>query len=501
MTAASETLGSQVRRGLRWKLLSQTTVQVFRVVVGILLARLLSPHDYGLAGMVLIISGVVLAFSDLALGAALVQRRSLTERDKSTVFWTSIAGGLVLTVIGVLIAGPVSHFYHEPEVRGLFAVFSLTFLITSLGTTQRAVLTREMDFRSLEVRSMVGMFFGGVVGVAMAVAGFGPWAIVLQQLGTAVCSTVMLWFASSWRPGLVFSWASLRRLGGFSGNVLAQRLLYYGHENAGSIFIGRFLGAAALGTFTVAYNVILIPFSRICIPVAEVLFPAFSRLQDERDRLAESWVRATRLVAVISIGPLLGLIVVAPDFVEVVLGHQWIDAVPVIQILCWVGLQQALQSLNASVMLALDRSRTLLRYMVIFFLAHLTAFAVGVHWGIVAVAACYAVSTTLVEPLFFSLTARAAGVSPWSVLRSLFGVVQASAAMVLVVLAGRAVLVHLGTTPLERLILLVVLGAAVYLPACAWRVPEVVTELRDVRRRRQESRRALPTPASQATAG
>jgi O-antigen/teichoic acid export membrane protein len=283
--------------------------------------------------------------------------------------------------------------------------------------------------------------------------------------------------------------------------VLAQRLLYYGHENAGSIFIGRFLGAAALGTFTVAYNVILIPFSRICIPVAEVLFPAFSRLQDERDRLAESWVRATRLVAVISIGPLLGLIVVAPDFVEVVLGHQWIDAVPVIQILCWVGLQQALQSLNASVMLALDRSRTLLRYMVIFFLAHLTAFAVGVHWGIVAVAACYAVSTTLVEPLFFSLTARAAGVSPWSVLRSLFGVVQASAAMVLVVLAGRAVLVHLGTTPLERLILLVVLGAAVYLPACAWRVPEVVTELRDVRRRRQESRRALPTPASQATAG
>jgi O-antigen/teichoic acid export membrane protein len=490
-----EQLNALVRRGLRWKFISQGSLQGFRIVVGVLLARLLSPHDYGLAGMVLILSGVVLAFSDLGLGAALVQRRTVTERDRSTAFWTGILAGILLTAVGVGLAGPAADFYGEPRVRGLFAVFSLTFLITSLGTTQRAMLTREMNFKSLELRAMAGTFAGGVVGVTLAELGYGPWAIVFQQLAITGSSTVMLWLASSWRPRFMFSWTSLRRLGGFSGNVLAQRLLYYAHENAGSLLIGRFLGAAALGAFTVAYNVILIPFSRICIPIAEVLFPAFSRLQEERERLAESWLRAIRLIGAVSIAPLLGLAVVAPDFVHVVLGRRWEPAVPVIQILCWVGLQQALQSLNASAMLAIGRARTLFRYTIVFFVAHLAAFALGLNWGIVGVAVCYAVSTTLVEPLYFWLTARAVGVSPWVVLRALSGVVQASVAMLGVVLVARGALVYVGTTPLERLGVLIPLGAAIFAFACAWRAPEVLEEVRELRRRRDQRRTITPAPS------
>jgi O-antigen/teichoic acid export membrane protein len=487
-TTQEDRLGTLVRRALRWKLFSQGFGQMYRILAGVLLARLLSPHDYGVAGMVLIISGVVLAFSDLAFGAALIQRRSLTERDLSTVFWTGVAGGVLFTLIGFALAAPVARFYGEPRVKALFAVFSLTFLITALGATQRALLSREMNFRSLELRTMIGTFVGGSAGIAIAVAGYGPWAIVLQQVIAAVCSTVMLWFASAWRPRFVFSFKSLRSLGGFSANVLAQRLLYYAHENAGSVLIGRLLGAVALGTFTVAYNVILIPFSRICIPVAEILFPAFSRLQEERERVSEVWLRSFRLLGAISIAPLLGLAIVAPDFVDVVLGRRWHAAVPVIQILCWVGMQQAVQSLNAGVMMALDRSQTLLRYTIVFFLAHLTAFAVGTRWGVIGVASAYAISTTLVEPLFFWLTARAIAISPWSILRSLAGVVQASALMAIAVLGARFALVHVGSTPLERLLLLIPLGAAVYLSACAWRVPEVVAEVRDLRRRRREAR-------------
>lgn len=499
-SADGEQLGALVRTGLRWKFMSQGTVQVFRIVFGVLLARLLSPHDYGLAGMVLVLSGIALAFSDLGLGAALVQRRALTERDRSTAFWAGIAAGLLLTLIGLALSGPAASFYGESRVRGLFAAFSLTFLITSIGTTQRAMLTREMNFRSLELRAMAGTLAGGIVGVTFAALGYGPWAIIFQQLAIASCSTTMLWLASPWRPRLVFSLQSLRSMGGFSGNVLAQRLLYYAHENAGSLLIGRFLGAAALGAFTVAYNVILTPFSRVCVPIAEVLFPAFSRLQDQRERLAESWLRATRLVGAVSIAPMLGLLVVAPDFVHVVLGHRWDPAVPVIQILCWVGLQQALQSLNASAMLALNRARTLFRYTVFFFLAHLAAFAIGLQWGIVGVAACYAVSTTLVEPLYFWLTARAVGVSPWVVVRALSGVAQASTAMFITVFAGRELLLYAGTTPIERLALLVPLGAVLFGAACVWRAPEVVDEVREMRRRRSQSRSKITAAQSQAQA-
>jgi O-antigen/teichoic acid export membrane protein len=490
-----ENLGALVRKGLRWKLFSQVGVQVSRLAVGIVLARLLSPHDYGLAAMVLVASGLVLAFSDLALGAALVQRRDLSEHDRSTVFWTGVLTGLAFTVVGLALSGPVASFYGEPKVKGLFAALSLTFVVTALGTTQRALLTREMNFRSLEVRALAATLAGGAVGVLVALLGYGPWAIILQQVTLAAASTAMLWFASPWRPRLVFSRASIRRLGGFSGNVLAQRLLYYAHENAGSLLVGRVLGAASLGVFSIAYTVVLIPFSRVAIPISEVLFPAFSRLQDDRERLADSWLRATRLLSVVTVAPLLGLIAVAPDLVPVILGQQWVGAVVVIQILCWVGMQQALQSFNASVMLALDRSQTVLRYTVVFFVAHLVAFVIGLQWGVVGVAACYAVSTTLVEPLYFWLTARAVGISPWAVLRALSGVVQAALAMFVAVLIARVLLVHAGTTSIERLVLLIPFGASVFVPACAWRSREVLSELRELRRRKGPPAHAVPEPA------
>ena len=142
-------MGSLIVRGIGWKFASQVTLQLSRLVVGIVLARLLSPHDYGLAGMVIVFSSLVIVFSDLALGAALVQRASLSERDRSTVFWVAAGAGLLFTVAGVALSGPLADFYGEPEVQPLFAALSLSFLVTSLATAQRALLIREMNFRSL----------------------------------------------------------------------------------------------------------------------------------------------------------------------------------------------------------------------------------------------------------------------------------------------------------------------------------------------------------------
>jgi O-antigen/teichoic acid export membrane protein len=475
-------LRATVLRGLSWKVVSQVTLQSSRLVVAVLLARLLTPDEYGLAGMVLIFGSFVFVFSDLALGAALVQRRRLTELDSSTVFWTSLCAGLVFTAVGIALAEPVARFYDEPRVRPLFAALALSFVVTSLGTTQTALLTRAMSFRQLEIRLMAGTVAGAAVGIGVALAGYGPWAIVAQHLTVASVSTTLLWVVSPWRPRWSFSWSSLRTLGGFSVNVFGQRFLYYLHANADKLLIGRFLGAPALGAYALAYNVVLVPFSRIGVPVAEVLFPAFARLQDERDRMVRAWIRATRLVATAAVPALLGLIAVAPDFVKAVLGERWLDAAPVIQLLAWVGLLQSLQTLNGSILQALDRTGTLLRYSVVFFLAHLCAFVVGLRWGIIGVAAGYAISSSIVEPLFGWLTARALGVSPLTLLRALSGVLQASAVMLAAVIGARALLIHEGMPTGARLATLVVLGAVVYVPLCAWRAPEVFAELRRLRR-------------------
>jgi O-antigen/teichoic acid export membrane protein len=471
---------SRVLRGIAWKTISSVTLQSSRIVTAVLLARLLTPHDYGLAGMVLVVSALVAVFADLAFGAALIQRRTLTEADRSTVFWTSVGMGLLFTLAGVAASPLIADFYGEPDVAPLFAAFSLSFVVTALASTQSALLTREMNFRSLELRKMISYVTAAVVGVTMAAAGFGAWAIIAQQLVGAVVSTLLLIILSPWRPRFLYSLESLRRLGGFSANVFGARILFYFNRNADNLLIGRFLGPTALGAYTVSYNVMLTPMSDVAEPVTEVLFPAFSRHQNEPDRIAAAWMRVNRLVGTVTIPVMLGLIVVADDFVHTLLGDKWSLAVPVIQILAWVGLLQSLQRLNSSILSARDRTNVLLRYSVIVLVVTLASFVAGLPWGIVGVAAAYAIVSTFLEPYYTWLTARSLGVSVLDFGRAIFGVVQAAVVMAGAVALARYALVDAGVAAPARLGLLIVLGAAVYIPLCLWRAPEVLEEIKDL---------------------
>jgi O-antigen/teichoic acid export membrane protein len=478
-----EAIRRRVLSGVAWKALSAVVRQVSRIATAVILARLLSPHDYGIAGMVLVLSSLVLIFADLAFGAALVQRPELTEEDRSTVFWTNAAGGLLFTLGGIALSGPVAAFYGQPAVKPLFAAFSITFLVTALSSTQSALLSREMNFRSLELRQMLSYGAGAIVGIVAAAEGAGAWALISQQITIAVASTVLLTIFSPWRPKLLFSFASLRSMAGFSGRVFLTRLLFYANRNADNILVGRFIGSAALGAYALAYNVMLMPFSQISSPIQEVLFPAFSRVQHDTQRIAGGWLRVNRMVGAISIPSLLGLIIVAPDFVHVVLGHRWAAATPVIQILSWVGLVQSLQGLNSSILEARNRTQDLLRYSVVVLTASLIAFVGGLHWGIVGVATGYAISTTLVEPYYTLLTARAVELPLRTFVASLRGVAEAAILMAAAVLGTRVLLVGAGAAPFARLVLCIVAGGLVYFPACAWRAPELLAELRALRPR------------------
>lgn len=491
MAATGDTMRARILSGLAWKVASQIFRQLARVAVVVILARLLTPAEYGLAAMVLVFSSLVLIFTDLALGAALVQREVLSERDRSTVFWTSVAAGVGFTALGIALSWPLAAFYGEPEVQPLFAALSVSFLITALGTAHSALLNREMRFKSLELRMMAGTFVGGTVGIVVAFAGYGAWAIITQQLAIAFVSTALLWVFSPWRPRLAFSVASLRSLGGFSANVFGTRVLFYLNRKLDHMLIGRFLGASALGAYAVAYNVMLMPLSRIAQPVVEVLFPAMSRIQDDRPRMAAMWLRANRMIGAISIPAMVGLMLVAPEFVATLFGERWEDAVPVIQILAWVGLLQSLQRLNSSVLQACDRTGTLLRYSVVVLLASVVAFVGGLHWGIVGVAAGYAISSTIVEPYYAWITARVLDVRAVDYARSLAGVAQATLGMAAVVLAAKLWLVSPDLAAGIRLAIYVVLGVATYLLLAAWRAPELRADLRGLRRIRS----AAPQPA------
>jgi O-antigen/teichoic acid export membrane protein len=435
--------------------------------------------------MVLVFSGFVIVFTDNALKTALIQRRELSEEDRSTVFWLSLGVGLLLALLGIALSGPLAAFYGEPEVRPLFIALSIGFFVTALGTTQSALLARDMEFRRLELRAIVATLVGAVAGISIALADFGAWAIVGQQLAEGVTSTVLLWFVTPWRPSLTFSGASLRRLGGFAGYVFGENVLYQAGRNAISLVLGRVLGAAALGTYTLATNVILMPFSRIAAPLQQVFFPAFSLMRDDRERMADVWIRATRLVALISMPALVGLVIVAPDFVDVVLGPRWSEATTVIQILAGVGLLQALHTLNGEVLLALDRAKTYFWFTMLWFAGSFGAVIIGLEWGVVGVAACYAAAAVAIEPVRAIITTRALGIPLWRFVSALTGVAQATLVMAVLVLGARAALLALGVPAAARLVILIVLGAVVYLAACLWRAPEITGEIRTALGRRR----------------
>ncbi len=498
---ARSRLHSLVVSGLAWKGISQISTQVIRLGVAVVLARILAPHDFGLAGMVLVFTSFILVLSDLALGSRLVQLRELTDIDCSTAFWTSVVSGAVFTVVGIALSGEIAHLFGEPALQPMIAVLSITFFFSGITLTQSALLVRKMAFRPLEIREMAGTFVGGALGIAVALLGYGAWAIIAQQLSSAVVSTILVWSYSTWRPKLAFSLESLRVFSGFSGNVLGASLFWQLRGTSDNFLIGKFIGASALGAYALAYNIILVPFNRIAIPLSQVLFPAMAHVQDDRERLRSYWIRSVRVVATIALPSLLGLIIVAPDFVHAVLGDSWSRATPVIRLLAVVGLLQTLQFLNPTVLQAVDRTSRLFAWSAFSYAAALAAFVVGLQWGIVGVAAAFAIAAVIVEPLYAAMTARTVQLPLRDLVGPLRGVVEASAAFAALLVAARMLLIDVGVGPTLRLLVLIPAGAATFALLCRWRAPEVVAELRGLRpRRRQVDVSLAPEPAAPSSA-
>jgi O-antigen/teichoic acid export membrane protein len=483
----------RVLRGLAWQLGGRGTLQLTQVLVVVLLAHLLTPREYGIAGMVLVVLSFEPVLAGVGFTSGLVQRAVITEEDRSTAFWTNTGVGLLVCVTGIAVSSLVADFYGNAEVRPLFAAVSVVFLLSSLSSVQGQLLVREMNFRSLEIRGLAAGLIGAVAAIVTAAEGGGAWALIVQQLAYYSISLVLLWKFSKWHPRFVYSLESLHELRRFGGNVSGTMMMEQLTQNSDNVLVGRFLGASALGLYSFGYSLIMLPFTRITAPLFQVLYPVFSRVQHDRPRLLSQWLRSLRLMAVVMMPAMLGFIVVAPDLVSVVFGQRWHDATPVIQILSVVGLAVALQGLNQVVLTALDMTRTLFRYSCILFVASLISFVAGLHWGIVGVAACFAAVNVVLQPLYLNLTARSLGIGLREWARALSGVMQATAVAIAAALLTRGLLLADGVPAPVRLGVTIAVAAVLYGGALFWRAPEVVSEIRHLRPRRATAPAGIAT--------
>jgi O-antigen/teichoic acid export membrane protein len=496
--AISQSLRAHVVHGLKWSAVIGLTNQLARLATSFVLVRLLTPDDYGLAGMALVFGGLAITLSDVGLSAGLVQREKITELDCSTVFWTSLAIGLGLVGIGVAVSGLVARFFHEPAVRELFIAMSFGFLFPALQQTPAALLQRAMRFRAIAIRSIGANIVASAVGITGAVLGWGAWALVASALSAGLATTILLWLTSGWKPRLIYSRESLRGLSRFGLPLLGAKSLDYAQGNADNLLVGRYLGPSELGLYTVAYNVILLTQTRIFGPIEDALFPALSRIKDDLARMASVWLRTTRVVGAFIAPAMLGTIVVVYDFVVVVFGEKWVGCVPVIQILAVVTLMDGFTAAATRVLMALGLAKLLLRISSLRTVLSLAAFVAGLHWGIVGVAAFYTAAAVPVQVYLIVLATREVRISWGTFVRNISGVAEASLGMFAVCWLLRSALVAAEVGPIWRLVAVIGAGALTYFAALAWRDRPVLREVATMlpRLRRIRLRRAVAPPES-----
>jgi O-antigen/teichoic acid export membrane protein len=433
----SEPGGLQRRaaRGLTWTMVHTWGGQALSLVVFVILARLLAPPDFGLVALAAVFVALAQLVVDQGLGDALIQRREITQRQIDTAFWVAIATGFLLMVAAFLLAAPIAGALQEPDLAPILQVLSVTFVLSALASIPIALLTRELAFRPLAIRAVVSIVGGGVVGIAMAVLGFGAWALVWQQVAAAVLSVITLWSVTPWRPRLAVSRSDFAELFAFGARVVGSDILGFVSRNADNFLIGAFLGTSPLGIYAIGYRILDVS-QRLLINVArKITFPVFSRLQHDPARLARAYLRVTRASAVLIVPGYVGLALVAPELTVLVFGRTWAESGPVAAILFLSGPVLAVQAFSGSLLYAAGHPEVVLRFRVITTVANVIGFVVALPFGILAVAGAFTIRCYLFLPLLMAWTRTHAGVGIRAYLAEVRSTVLASLAMTVAVVA------------------------------------------------------------------
>jgi PST family polysaccharide transporter len=365
-----------------WAILQVGGRQLTSLLVFAVLGLLLAPRDFGLVGMAMAWLSVVQSFSDLGLGAALVQRREVGPAHFSTVFVLNVAVGIGLTVVGVALSWPSAWFFHEPALQPVAMALSFNFLLGALSAAQTAVAQRELRFRELAIRDVSASLTGGVVGIVLAATGFGVWSLVAQSLVSGLASAIFIWPLSLWRPRLAqFSSALLIEMWPYSSQLFLFNVFKSFVQNLDRILLGHFLGSSAVGLYVFAYRLVVQPISTLVGAVGSYLFPFLSRLQEDRDAMRRAYGDAMRWLAVTALPAAVLCALASPAIVPVVWGELWAPTVPIIQVMGLMAVFQAYMSPVGQLLKSLDRPRWLLWWTVGITVAVAVLLWVGVQRG------------------------------------------------------------------------------------------------------------------------
>ena len=456
----SDSLVDRTRSGVAWSVLSRIGLQVLQFASGVILARLLSPADFGLAAVVWIFVGFANIFSDLGLGAALVYLGDEHPEDLDTAFWLTALSGVVLTALMALVAIPLSFLFGQPRLIPLLVLASCTFLV-SVGVVHLSLMERELRFRRVAVCELVGAAVGLAVSVISAVLGAGVYSIVLGGVASALALAIALWSAVPWRPQLRFSRASARRLWGQGGGLTKFGTVDYWSRNADTFLLGLTVSTTSLGLYSRAYNLMNITTYQANSVLQRVFLPAFTSMGEDLPRTRTAYQRSL-LVAVALLTPIsLILALTSPELIAVLFGPKWAGAAPLLTVLMLAVPPQTISGSVSSLYQIRERTDLLFRRGGLLSLLTVLAIVGGLPWGTHGVAVALLIRMYALLPLAVHQPWQLIGLGLQEGLRPLLALLPGVGGLVVACLLVRFSAQSVPALP--RLVLESVAGATSYL--------------------------------------
>lgn len=416
-------LAGEAGRGLAWTGAAKSFAQVVGAVVTLVLARLLTPADFGLIAMVAVVTGFLTVLADFGFSAALIQRKQLEERHRSSVFWLGLGIGVLSATVLAAVAPLLAQLYRDARITWLVRALAIGFLITPLGAVHSALLSREMRFRALALAESVGVLAGSAVALVVSLSGHGVWALCAQSLVTSAGFALTAMFLQRWRPNLSFERRAVAELTGFSANLFGHSMIAYWTGKVDDFLIGRTFGAQPLGLYSRAYSTMMMPVTEIGGVLSRVMFPAFSRSESSPEELARMYLKIVATIGFVTFPVMFALAVLSKPFILLLFGLQWVGAANVLSIYSFVAASQAIATTTTWLYTSQGRTDLLFRWSLGAAAAMILSIVIGVWLGsIETVAACYAATSVFVLSYpRIALAGRLIGVSFGDVFRAIRG--------------------------------------------------------------------------------
>lgn len=375
--------------GIKWSAVSQIGGQGVDLVTTVILARLLLPSDFGLMAMAMVVIGLLELFKDLGTSATVIQRENLSQSLLASIFWINVTFGILTTLLIYFLAPTAASFYDDPRVIAVLQALSITFIVSGVSILQRAILLRNFAFHTLAKIEIGATLCGAIVGIGSAFLGAGVWSLVSRSLVNVAVTTVWLWFSTKWRPRLLFDWVEVKSVSAYSLYLTGTNVLDFLERNSDNLIIGKFLGAQALGYYTLAYNLMLYPIRSISWTLGRVMFPVYSRMQDDNLMFGRAYFKIAGAIALVSFPAMIGLMAVSNLLVPTFFGSQWQPVILLLMILAPVGLVQSITTTAGTIYRAKGRTDLEFRWGIGSVVLHVIAFLIGVQWGLIGVAVAY----------------------------------------------------------------------------------------------------------------